>query len=231
MGIDEYSQGGTFTMGLFDAILGLFKSGTGTAGATGDKGDKGDEGDKGDKGDKGEKGDPGVDATGAQLIKLPVNFVLITSEANVNFIVGVRTAMEDVKAFWEPLGIDVQPRISGMVADESILTFDFTQPELTNGHFFGPFGGTLTMYIGHTSTKVADDVYGEARSDGIAVVAGAPDTTVTMAEITNHELGHLLDLSHEEGTFMREILDTHIDTVTTAQLETLKTTAYAFGGF
>ena len=206
-------------MGFFDSILGLFKGGPGTAG------------EKGDKGDKGDTGDPGIDATGTQLIKLPVNFVLLTSEANVNFTLPVRLAMADVKAFWDPLGIDVQPRISGTVADESILTFDFTKPELTNGHFFGPFGGTLTIYIGSTSTRVADDVYGEARSDGIAIVAGTPDTSVTMAEIINHELGHLLDLGHEEGTFMREILDTHIDTVTPAQLETLKTTAYAFGGF
>ena len=196
-------------------------------------------GPSGPAGPAGPLGPPGADgATGAdgvgggdQMIKLPVNFVLVTSEANVNFMVGVRTAMADVKAFWEPIGIDVQPRISGMVADESILTFDFTQPELTNGHFFGPFGGTLTMYIGHLSTRVADDVYGEARSDGIAVVAGAPDSSVTMAEIINHELGHLLDLDHEDGTFMREILDTHIETVTPAQLERLKTTAYAFGGF
>jgi len=30
---------------------------------------------------------------------------------------------------------------------------------------------------------------------------------------------------------MREILDTHIDTVIPAQPETLKTTDYAFGGF
>jgi len=74
-------------MGFFDSILGLFKGGPGTAG------------EKGDKGDKGGTGDPGIDATGTQLIKLPVNFVLLTSEANVNFTLPVRLAMADVKAF------------------------------------------------------------------------------------------------------------------------------------
>ncbi len=223
-------------MGLWGAILGLFggsSTSSGTPGPEGPMGPAGPIGPEGPSGQPGADGAAGADGVGGgpQLVKLPVNFVLVTSEANVSFMVGVRTAMDDIKAFWEPMGIDVQPRISGMVADESILTFDFTQPELTNGHFFGAFGGTLTLYIGHTSTRVADDVYGEARSDGIAVVAGAPDTSVTMAEIINHELGHLLDLDHEEGTFMREILDTHIDTVTSDQLKTLKTTAYAFGGF
>ena len=71
-------------MGFFDSILGLFKGGPRTAG---------------DKGDKGNTGDPGIDATGTQLIKLPVNFVLLTSEANVNFTLPVRLAMADVKAF------------------------------------------------------------------------------------------------------------------------------------
>ena len=223
-------------MGLLGKILGLFGGGStpsgpaGPQGATGPTGPAGPQGPAGPTGAEGAASADGVGG-GVQMIKLPVNFVLVTSEANVNFMLGVRTAMEDVKAFWEPIGIDVQPRISGMVADESILTFDFTKPELTNGHFFGPFGGTLTLYIGHTSTRVAEDVYGEARSDGIAVVAGAPDTSVTVAEIINHELGHLLDLDHEDGTFMRENLDTHIDTVTPAQLAALKTTAYAFGGF
>ena len=42
--IHEYSRGGTFIMGLFDVILGLFKSGSDTAGEKGDKGDKGDPG-------------------------------------------------------------------------------------------------------------------------------------------------------------------------------------------
>ncbi|RUA20453.1 MAG: hypothetical protein DSY79_11030 [Chloroflexi bacterium] len=71
-------------MGFFDSILGLFKGGPGTAG---------------DKGDKGDTGGPGIDAPGTQLIKLPVNFVLLTSEANVNFTLPVRLAMADVKAF------------------------------------------------------------------------------------------------------------------------------------
>ena len=71
-------------MGFFDSILGLFKGGPGTAG---------------DKGDKGDTGGPGIDAAGTQLIKLPVNFVLLTSEANVNFTLPVRLAMADVKAF------------------------------------------------------------------------------------------------------------------------------------
>ena len=54
-----------------------------------------------------------------------------------------------------------------------------------------------------------------------------------MADIINHKLRHLLGLGagHEEGTFMRAVVDTPNDTVTPAQQATLKATAYELGGF
>ena len=53
-----------------------------------------------------------------------------------------------------------------------------------------------------------------------------------MADIINHKLRHLLGLGagHEEGTFMRAVVDTPNDTVTPAQQATLKATAYELGG-
>ena len=106
-------------MGLFDVILGPFKNGSDPAG---------------EKGDKGDKGDSGVDGTSTQLIKLPVNFVLVTSTLNINRLLPVRTAMTDVRAFWALQEIDIQPRISGMVTDESILTVDLPSTELIDRH-------------------------------------------------------------------------------------------------
>jgi len=103
-------------MGLFDVILGPFKSGSDPAG------------------EKGDKGDSGVDGTSTQLIKLPVNFVLVTSTLNINRLLPVRTAMTDVSAFWALQEIDIQPRISGMVTNKSILTVDLPSTELIDRH-------------------------------------------------------------------------------------------------
>ena len=184
----------------------------------------------------GPPGPTGGAAADAQLIKLPVNFVLVTSTININRLLPVRTAVMDVRAFWALLDIDIQPRISGMVADESILTFDLPSTELLDRHFWETRGGSLTVYIGWESTRVGNDLLGQTRDDGVAIVAGGnaiPGGGNLMADIINHELGHLLGLGagHEEGTFMRAIVDTPNDTVTSAQQATLKATAYDLGGF
>ncbi len=72
------------------------------------------------------------------MIKLPVNFVLVTSTLNINRLLPIMTAMTDVRAFWAPPEIDIQPRISGMVADESILTVDLPSTELIDRHSARP---------------------------------------------------------------------------------------------
>lgn len=42
--------------------------------------------------------------------------------------------MTDVRAFWALQEIDIQPHISEMVADESILAFDLPSTELIDRH-------------------------------------------------------------------------------------------------
>jgi len=42
--------------------------------------------------------------------------------------------MTDVSAFWALQEIDIQPRISGMVTDESILTVDLPSTGLIDRH-------------------------------------------------------------------------------------------------
>jgi len=42
--------------------------------------------------------------------------------------------MTEVRAFWALQEIDIRPRISGMVDDESILTFDLPSTELIDRH-------------------------------------------------------------------------------------------------
>ena len=42
--------------------------------------------------------------------------------------------MAEVRAFWALQEIDIRPRISGMVDDESILTFDLPSTELIDRH-------------------------------------------------------------------------------------------------
>ena len=68
------------------------------------------------------------------MIKLPLNFVLVTSTLDINRLLPLRTAMTEVRAFWALQEIDIRPRISGMVDDESILTFDLPSTELIDRH-------------------------------------------------------------------------------------------------
>ena len=42
--------------------------------------------------------------------------------------------MTDVSAFWALQEIDIQPRISGMVTNKSILTVDLPSTELIDRH-------------------------------------------------------------------------------------------------
>ena len=89
-------------MGLFDELLGFFRGGSGpsgTPGPAGPVGPSGPQGATGPVGPPGPAGPPGPTggaAAGNQLIKLPVNFVLVTATLNLNRVLPVRTAMTSV---------------------------------------------------------------------------------------------------------------------------------------
>lgn len=92
------------------------------------------------------------------------------------------------------------------------------------------------LYIGWEPTLVGNDLLGQPRDDRVAIAAcgsAIPGGGTLMADIINHKLRHLLGLGagHEEGPFMRAVVDTPNDTVTPAQQATLKAAAYELGGF
>ena len=168
------------------------------------------------------------------MIKLPVNAVLVSSEININRLTPVIVAMQAVKDFWAQIDIDIQPRISGMVADESIL--DFVNPELKERHYWEVRGGPLTLYIGWESQTVGQNFWGQASADGVAIIAGGnaiPGGGNFMDESISHELGHILGLGpdHEEGTFIRLLIQETENIITPAQRDKLRESAYQFGGY
>lgn len=202
-------------------------------GPTGPAGPQGPSGPVGAAGPPGPAGAPGATAgsTDTGLIKLPVEVVVVASDfGNLNRLPSVLQAVEASKVFWAQVGIALRPTVSAFQADEGIL--DFAANDLSILHYWQIRKRLPTLYVGSESARVggAENVLGRA-SNGLAIVAGntpVPGGGTLIDEIIDHELGHILGLDHEEGTFMRAALETTNRTVTDAQRTVLRESAESF---
>ena len=69
------------------------------------------------------------------------------------------------------------------------------------------------------------------KHNGIAEVGGGGLENNEVNELIDHELGHLLDLDHQDGAFMRANLDPGDRIVTPFQRTIAVLNAYEMGGF
>ncbi len=196
----------------------------------GERGEPGLRGHRGDPGPVGKQGARGVCFDHIQIIKLPVHVVTVTGDWHE--IVNTRRVMGLVKDFYSELGIDVQDSHSSRLMGTGMyLTYE--DDSLGHWHYDASFGVRLTLYIDPEAQSVGLGYMGQVADItgpyGTAIIAGAHGDAYT-AQIMGHELGHLLGLDHEQGTFLSaNINDSNL--VTTAQREALRVGAYEFGSY
>jgi hypothetical protein len=163
---------------------------------------------------------------------LPIEVIVVASDyGNLNRLPSIWQALEKSREFWAGVGIALQPTVSAIQADESILTFGAN--DLSILHYWQVRKRLPAIYVGSESERVggAENVLGRA-SNGLAIVAGntpVPGGGTLIDEIMDHELGHILGLGHEDGTFMRSALETIDRTVTPTQRAVLRENAEIFG--
>ena len=91
---------------------------------------------------------------------------------------------------------------------------------------------TPTIYVFADEFDLEGGVRGLTwQHNGIAAVGGGGLENNEVNELIDHELGHLLDLDHQEGTFMRSNLDLGDRIVTPFQRTKALLNAYEMGGF
>jgi hypothetical protein len=176
---------------------------------------------------------PQADSSEPGLIKLPIEVIVVASDyGNLNRLPSIQQALENSKPFWAGIGIALRPSVSAIQADESIL--NFTENDLLTLHYWQVGKRFPCLYVGSESERVGGgaDMLGQANGNGIAIVAGntpVPGGDTLIDEIMDHELGHILGLGHEDGTFMRAALETSNRTVTPTQRAVLLENAELFG--
>ncbi|MFQ6028596.1 MAG: hypothetical protein ACE5Q6_14005 [Dehalococcoidia bacterium] len=171
----------------------------------------------------------------SQRFVLPVSVVVVFNNDTMDSLRPMRNATTEIKAFYDAIGIELKPQVYGHQALEDMFTFDQTQEKnIIHEHFWKVHVPTPALYIARVSPTVSGGNLGDAaRGTGIAMVAGGAVDAATNKDLVHgimiHELGHLLGLSHQEGTFMRTRLEIDNNFVTPEQQQTMRDTAATYG--
>ena len=163
------------------------------------------------------------------VIPLPVEFVMVASDhGNLNRLPHLLTAAANSKVFWQTLGIQLSVNVRALHTPLKPEGSYFD--ELQRLHHWDLGARPPAIYVFSDEGNIETDLLGKAFGGGIAVAAGnvlQPGGGSLLDEIIDHELGHILGLDHEDGTFMRAQLEIVERNVTPIQKQKLRTNARA----
>lgn len=201
----------------------VFKGSKGDRGERGPQGERGAAGLRGHKGDRGQAFDPA-----AQAIILPVDVVVLSKVRDIKGLYRVRRAMQILSTFWQDqAGIAIRPSVRG---DYTVVPGDTHQER----HFYVYQGHPPSLYVFMDRERVGEPPVhlGEARKlDNFAIVAGIVNMDSDLAWVMVHELGHLLDLDHLDGSAMSANIDFGGSGLTPDQRTQARAAAYELGGY
>lgn len=145
---------------------------------------------------------------------------------NLNRLPHLMTAAANSKVFWQGLGIQLSVNVRAL--QTPLKPEGLYLDELQRLHHWNLGARPPTIYVFSDEGSIETDKLGNAFGGGIAVAAGnvlQPGGGSLLDEIIDHELGHILGLEHEDGTFMRAELEILERKVTPIQKQTLRTNA------
>ena len=158
------------------------------------------------------------------VIRLPVEIVLVAADhGNLNRLPHLMTAGANSKVFWRTLGIQLSVNIRAL--QTPLKPEGLYLDELWRLHHWNLGARPPTIYVFSEQSRIDSTKLGEAFGREIAVAAGnvlQPGGESLLDEIIDHELGHVLGLDHEDGTFMRAELEIIERKVTAKQKQTLR---------
>ena len=205
-------------------------------GPAGPRGERGSSGFPGITGRAGPPGPPGTLDLDTQLLKLPVDVVLVAPDyGNMSRLPIILDAIEASKKWWlEQFGIALVVSLRGVQTDLLPLGSKGYSFHLRRLHHWEGGGRSLTVYVWSDLDRVGDDYLGEAFIDqGIVAMAGTsqPGGDSWLDEVFDHEVaGHLLmGPEHVENTFLSATLELHNRVVTKEQKALIRAAAYRFG--
>lgn len=201
------------------------------------QGPPGSQGETGAQGEPGAQGPPGPGFDPLVLpIKLRVPLVVAYSgEPTISWVqLGLDAAKEATDFYRRTCGIELLVSVSAINHYPPYNPTDYANQAML-AYWFQLHGQPFTCIVLGQETRFGDNYLGQAfrPPGGFCLVAGnqgQPGGGSLVDETLIHEWGHELGLHHEDGTFMRAVLETENRIVTPAQRAKVRETARQFGG-